>query len=370
MKTTRNAAFSTDEERWNALMHRDPGAEGAFFYGVATTAIYCLPACSSRLPKRANVRFFETAADAQRAGFRACKRCRPDSLPQTGKRHADAVVRACKLLDQADRPVALKDLAAAASLSPYYFHRLFKAMLGVTPKQYAASRRSGRLRAGLDRGGSVTQAIYDAGFGSSSRVYEQAAGLLGMTPSRFKNGAQGLAIRFAVAKAFLGSILVAATERGICAIDLGDNPEALIERLRERFPNAELRGHDSGFARWVAQVVTFIEVPRRGLRLPLDIQGTAFQQRVWKALQEIPAGSTATYAEVARRIASPRAVRAVARACASNAIAVAIPCHRVVGKDGNLSGYRWGVERKRVLLEREGSRPEAPQTLRPNSRDS
>jgi AraC family transcriptional regulator, regulatory protein of adaptative response / methylated-DNA-[protein]-cysteine methyltransferase len=357
MNTTNETPFLTNDLRWEALTRRDGRADGAFLYGVATTGVYCRPTCASRLPNRENVRFFDSRAAAERAGYRACKRCRPNA-PSAGEQHADAIRRACALMEQADPPATLDDLAAAAGLSPFHFHRLFKKTVGVTPKQYAVAARMRRLQSGLEQGETVTRAIYDAGFGSSSRVYESAAERLGMTPSRYRDGAAGLRIRFAVAPVFLGWMLVAATERGICMIEFGDTPEALTGRLRGRFPRAERCDDDPAFAAWVRQVTTFLEAPRRGLELPLDIQGTAFQQRVWKALQEIQPGRTETYAEVARRIEHPSAARAVAQACASNPIAVAIPCHRVVRSDGDLGGYRWGSERKRALLAREAAGPE------------
>jgi AraC family transcriptional regulator of adaptative response/methylated-DNA-[protein]-cysteine methyltransferase len=358
MNTTNETPFLTNDLRWEALTQRDRRADGAFLYGVATTGVYCRPTCASRLPNRENVRFFDSRAEAERAGYRACKRCRPNEA-SAGERHADAIRQACALLEQADPPATLDDLAAAAGLSPFHFHRLFKKSVGVTPKQYAVAGRMRRLQNGLEQGGSVTQAIYEAGFGSSSRVYESAAERLGMTPSRYRDGAAGLQIRFAVAPVSLGWMLVAATERGVCTIELGDTPEALVERLRARFPRAERCDDDPAFAEWVRQVTAFLEAPRRGLDLPLDIQGTAFQQRVWKALQEIQPGRTETYAGIARRIEQPSAARAVAQACASNPVAVAIPCHRVVRSGGDLGGYRWGVERKRALLEREAPQPGA-----------
>jgi AraC family transcriptional regulator of adaptative response/methylated-DNA-[protein]-cysteine methyltransferase len=354
MKHSRDATFGTDEERWNAVTQRDRQAEGEFIYAVRTTGVYCRPTCSSRRPNRENVVFFEKYEDAERAGYRACRKCRPKTAsgrPQL----PEAIIQACKLIEEAEEPPTLEELAGAVGLSPYYFHRLFKKVVGVTPKGFVAAQRVRRLQDGLLRGRRVAEAIYDAGFGSSSRCYERVGDILGMTPSKYKDGAAGLEIRFAVAKSYLGWVLVAATERGICVIDFGDRPENLRERLLARFPKAILLDDDPDFAAWVAQVLAFIEAPSRGLDLPLDIHGTAFQQRVWRALQTIPSGSTASYAEVARRIGSPTAVRAVAGACASNPIAVAIPCHRVVRSDGNLGGYRWGVERKRALAAREAA---------------
>lgn len=352
----RNGAsrFTTDAARWAAIERRDRRADGAFYYSVRTTGVYCRPSCAARPARRENVGFHATAADAERAGFRPCKRCRPE-LHDTADARVQAVERACRLIETADDMPRLDALAHAAGLSRFHFHRVFKATTGLTPKAYAAAHRARRLRAELARSGSVTEAIYDAGFNSSGRFYATAGAVLGMTPSDFRAGGAGAVIRFAVGECSLGSILVAATERGVCAIMLGDDPDVLARDLQDRFPRARLVGGDREFERLVAGVVGFVERPALGLDLPLDVRGTAFQQRVWQALRELPAGSTATYAQIAARIGAPKAVRAVARACASNAIAVAIPCHRVVRRDGALAGYRWGVERKRRLLEREAA---------------
>jgi AraC family transcriptional regulator, regulatory protein of adaptative response / methylated-DNA-[protein]-cysteine methyltransferase len=345
-------AFSSDEQRWQALLHRDQRADGAFLYAVRSTAVYCRPTCSSRLPNRENVVFFTSSSAAEEAGFRPCKRCSPREA-SAREHHVKAMIQACKLIDQSEEHPRLQNLAAAVGMSSSNFHRLFKEIVGVTPKQYAATVRMDRLRSGLTEGLSITQSIYDAGFSSVSRFYEGSRNMLGMTPSTYKNGAAGLRIHVAVADSFLGWVLVAATDRGICSIDFGDTPQSLLERLRRRFPKAELRQDDSGFGAWVSRVAAFLEAPAHGLDLPLDIQGTAFQQRVWRALQKIPPGSTKSYAEIAAQIGKPTAARAVARACASNRIAVVIPCHRAVRSDGGLGGYRWGMERKRRLLERE-----------------
>lgn len=272
------------------------------------------------------------------------------------QRHSVAVAAACRAIEAAEEPPRLEALAAGAGLSAYHFHRVFKRLTGVTPRAYAAAHRARRLREALHERATVTDAMHSAGFNSSGRFYASSQQLLGMTPRAFRDGAAGEAMRFAIGECSLGSILVAATAKGICSIALGDEPQALLHDLEARFPGATLVGADPQFEQWVATVVGFVESPRASLDLPLDIRGTAFQQRVWQALQDIPAGSTVTYAEVARRIGVPQAVRAVAGACAANAIAVAIPCHRVVRSDGGLSGYRWGVERKRALLEREGDR--------------
>jgi AraC family transcriptional regulator of adaptative response/methylated-DNA-[protein]-cysteine methyltransferase len=343
---------SSDEARWRAVERRDRTAAGAFVYSVRTTGIYCRPGCAARLPRRENVAFYDSCAEAERAGFRPCKRCRPNE-PALAEQHSAAIARACRLIEEMEEPPRLAALARAAGLSPFHFHRVFKTVTGVTPKAYADARRGKRVRAELAQSGTVTEAIYGAGFNSNGRFYAAAADLLGMTPSEFRAGGAGNVIRFAVGQCSLGAILVAATEKGVCAIELGDDPEALVRDLQDFFPKARLVGGDAAFEELVAKVVGLVEAPGQELELPLDIRGTAFQQRVWKALRAIPAGATATYSEIAKRIGRPKAVRAVAHACASNAIAIAIPCHRVVRTDGSLAGYRWGVDRKRALLTRE-----------------
>jgi AraC family transcriptional regulator of adaptative response/methylated-DNA-[protein]-cysteine methyltransferase len=354
MDTMTTMDFATDALRWEALTRRDRAAEGAFYVGVRTTGIYCRPTCASRLPRRENVRFFATPGEAERAGFRPCKRCRPQ-LPTTSDADSDAVTRACRLIEAADTPPRLQALADAVGLSRHHFHRLFKRTVGVTPKEYTMMVRQGRLQASLRENASVTRAIYDAGFGSTSRVYESASGTLGMTPGSYRNGAAGLDIRFAVARSSLGWLLVAATERGICAIELDESAESLTDCLRRRFPLARLVEDDPTFADWVARVTATVEAPGNGVDLPLDVRGTAFQRSVWRALQAIPVGTTMSYGEVARRLGQPTAARAVAAACAANSLAVAIPCHRVVRGDGDLGGYRWGTDRKRTLLDREAA---------------
>ncbi|MBI4781184.1 MAG: bifunctional DNA-binding transcriptional regulator/O6-methylguanine-DNA methyltransferase Ada [Oscillatoriophycideae cyanobacterium NC_groundwater_1537_Pr4_S-0.65um_50_18] len=344
----------TDALCWEAIKNRDRHADGAFVYAVKTTGVYCRPGCSSRLPNRDNVQFFQTCTEAAQAGFRPCKRCQPHTLsPQ--ETQVALIAKICKMIEASDISLSLSELSTAAGLSQYHFQRLFKQIVGVTPKAYEIAQRQKRVRDGLQQGSSVTQTLYDAGFCTSSHFYQGAIDMLGMVPKQYKAGAEDVEIQFAIEQSFLGWVLVAATERGICAIDLGDTPRALAAQLQSRFPNAQFREPDASFAQEVAQVIAFIETPDRGLDLPLDIQGTAFQQRVWKALQTIPAGTTMSYAEVAQQIQQPTAVRAVATACAANRLAVAIPCHRVVRSNGDVSGYRWGVERKRVLLEREKS---------------
>ena len=355
MDKKQTAPFATDDERWNAVTRRDRTADGAFFYSVRTTGVYCRPSCAARMARRENVAFYATPQAAERAGFRPCKRCRPNQAGLAGQ-HAAAVARACRTIEAAEDAPALDQLAEAAGMSRFHFHRTFKSITGVTPKAYATARRAERVRKELASSRTVTDAIYDAGYNSSGRFYEQSGEILGMTPRDFRAGGSRADIRFAVGECSLGSILVAATEKGVCAITIGDDPEALLRDLQDRFPRAELRGGDREFESTVGKVLSFVEAPGLGLDLPLDVRGTAFQQRVWQALRAIPAGSTKSYTEIARRIGAPKSVRAVAQACAANPIAVAIPCHRVVRHDGGLSGYHWGVERKRALLEREAAR--------------
>lgn len=353
-------AFADDEARWEAVVRRDRAADGAWYYAVQTTGIYCRPSCGARLARRAHVRFYTTGAEAEQAGFRPCKRCRPHET-SLATRQAAAVAAACRAIETAAVMPSLAALAQTSGLSRYHFHRVFKTVTGVTPKAYAAAQRAQRMREVLPQSATVTEAIYDAGFNSNGRFYTVAPAILGMTPNAFRTGGTGAAMRFAVGECSLGAILVAATEQGVCAILLGDDPEALVRDLQDRFPNAQLRGGEANFEHLVATVVGFVEAPACGLDLPLDIRGTAFQQRVWQALRAIPVGATASYADIAQHIGAPRAVRAVAQACAANALAVAIPCHRVVRHDGTLGGYRWGVERKRALLAREAaSGPGAP----------
>jgi AraC family transcriptional regulator, regulatory protein of adaptative response / methylated-DNA-[protein]-cysteine methyltransferase len=347
-------APARDEERWQAVKRRDLAFDGTFLFAVRTTGIYCRPSCASRAAKRENVSFFSTAAQAEKAGYRACKRCRPDQLGAPDPQ-MQAVKRACERIETAEEAPKLAELAASAGLSPYHFHRVFKALTGVTPKAYAAETRARRAADKLRTAETVTEAIYDAGFNSSSRFYENTAARLGMTPGAVRRGGAGAVIRFAVGEASLGAVLVAATDKGVCAITLGDDPEALVRDLQDRFPRAEFKGGDAEFERTIAEVVGLVEAPAQRLDLPLDIRGTAFQQKVWAALQTIPAGKTATYKEIARAIGQPTAVRAVAQACGANPLAVAIPCHRVVRSDGDLSGYRWGVERKRERIAREAA---------------
>jgi AraC family transcriptional regulator of adaptative response/methylated-DNA-[protein]-cysteine methyltransferase len=343
---------TTDDPRWARVVARDPSADGEFWYSVATTGVYCRPSCASRTANPENITLHPTLAAAQATGFRPCKRCRPDGPSQEAESLA-LVAKACRIIEQSDQPPSLSGLADAVGLSTGYFHRIFKAATGLTPKDYAAAHQAGRVRESLVQGQSVTETIYDAGFNSSGRFYEKARDMLGMTPSRYRAGGADEDIRFAVGQSSLGAILVASSAQGVVAILIGDEPEPLVRDLQDRFRKARLIGGDADYEQLVARVVGLIEAPRLGLDLPLDVRGTAFQQRVWQALRDIPPGKTASYADIAQAIGAPKAVRAVAGACAANNLAVAIPCHRVVKADGALSGYRWGVQRKQRLIDLE-----------------
>jgi AraC family transcriptional regulator of adaptative response/methylated-DNA-[protein]-cysteine methyltransferase len=349
------AAQTVSDPRWGAVVTRDARADGTFFYSVKTTGVYCRPSCGARTARPENVAFHATAADAEQAGFRPCKRCRPDQPPRA-QQNAAIVADLCRYIESAETPPTLEALASRAGLSVFHVHRVFKEVTGVTPRAYAAAHRAKRMQDELAGDASVTDAIFGAGFNSSSRFYEKAGELLGMTPTEWRAGGADTEIRFAIGQCSLGAILVARSARGLCAISLGDDPDVLARELQDRFPRATLIGDDPAFAKLVARVVGFIEAPGVGLDLPLDVRGTAFQQRVWQALRAIPAGETTSYADIAAKIGAPKAVRAVAQACGANTLAVAIPCHRVVRQDGALSGYRWGVQRKRALLEREAKR--------------
>ena len=350
---SRELALATERDpRWASVANRSADADGSFFYSVKTTGVYCRPSCAARQARPENVRFHATRREAEVAGFRPCKRCKPHQ-PSIYEQHATKVTEVCRLIEAASSVPPLEQLAARAGMSPFHFHRVFKALTGVTPRKYAAGQRGERMRQELGRAGTITSAIYESGYNSNGQFYGESRQVLGMTPTIYRTGGVNADIRFAVGECSLGAILVAQSEIGVCAILLGDDPDALARDLQDRFPRATLIGGDVEFERLVSQVVGFVEAPGLSLDLPLDVRGTAFQQRVWQALSEIPAGSTASYTEIAARIGAPKSVRAVARACAANPLAVAIPCHRVVRNDGGLSGYRWGVERKRTLLQRE-----------------
>jgi AraC family transcriptional regulator of adaptative response/methylated-DNA-[protein]-cysteine methyltransferase len=340
------------EECWTALEKRDASADGKFFYGVRTTGVYCRPGCTSRLPLRKNTMFFDTPVEAEAAGLRPCKRCRPTD-GSSASRHIAAIEKACALLEKSETVPSLAELADAAGVSPFHFHRVFKQITGATPRDYARTHRLGRLAEKLDSGEPVTESIYASGFGASSRAYDAAPAGLGMTPGARRRGGAGHTIRFATVETPLGWALVAATQRGICMTALAGDCDSLVTALRQRFPAAAVIADDAGLKDWADRIVHFITAPDRNLDLPLDIQGTAFQARVWRALQKIPFGKTASYTEIAAALGQPKAVRAVAQACAANKLALLVPCHRVIRSDGDLGGYRWGVERKRALLAKE-----------------
>jgi AraC family transcriptional regulator, regulatory protein of adaptative response / methylated-DNA-[protein]-cysteine methyltransferase len=347
-------SYPTDDAKWQAVRKKDAHADGCFVFSVSTTGVYCRPSCASRQALRKNVAFHASAAKAEEAGFRPCKRCRPEGPTLAAERSA-AMARACRLIEESENAPTLDVLAKSAGMSRYHFHRVFKEVTGVTPKTYAQAQQARRIRDELPKRRSVTDAIYGAGFNSAGRFYATSSRMLGMKPDHFRQGGVGETIRFSVGKCSLGLILVAASDKGVCAITLSDDPELLQRDLRRRFPNAELVGGNRAFEKTVAAVVHFVEAPRLGLDLPFDIRGTAFQQRVWQALQKIPLGSTTSYAEIARSLGLPKGARAVAGACAANSLAVVIPCHRVIRGDGTLSGYHWGVDRKRALLKRESA---------------
>ena len=345
-----------EDPRWASVRARDTSADGRFYYSVETTGVYCRPSCAARPARPENVRFHETREQAERAGYRACKRCRPHDAGDAD-RGAERVATMCRLIETSETAPTLDVLARHVGLSSFHAHRMFKAVTGLTPRGYAVARRRERVQAELAAPTTVTQAIYDAGYSSSGRFYGESRALLGMTPTELKAGGSTLSVRFAVGVCTLGSVLVAATDRGVCAVLLGEDPEELTHDLERRFPNADLVGGDASFELLVARVIGHLDggTDEAEPRLPLDIRGTAFQQRVWTALGRIPLGTTISYTELAAAIGSPKSVRAVASACAANAHAVLIPCHRVVRTDGSLSGYRWGLERKRALLDRERS---------------
>lgn len=356
------AWITLNDPRWGQVQSRDASADGIFYYAVSTTGVYCKPSCGARQPKPEHVAFYADCAEAEQAGYRACLRCKPGQ-PSLTESQSELIAESCRLIETAEANLKLADLATKAGLSTFHFHRIFKSVTGLTPKAYSAAHRAKKIRNELTRNKSelnktsVTDAIYKAGYSANSRFYEQSTQILGMTASNYKAGGVNTTIKFALGECLLGNnsctILVASSQRGVCAIFLGDDAAQLLKDLQDAFPRANLIGADSDYEKLIAQVVGLIETPAFGILLPLDIQGTAFQQRVWQALTEIPVGGTTTYSDIAERIGAPKAVRAVASACASNKLAVAIPCHRVVRMDGSLSGYRWGVKRKLDLLDLE-----------------
>src|SRR5579863_5650249 len=334
---------------WDAVNARDRAMDGVFFYAVMSTGIYCRPSCPSKRPRRENVVFFRAREAAETAGFRPCKRCKPDLSDQRNP-NAQIVEKVCRYIDtHPDEPVTLETLGRVLGISPFYLQRTFKALTGITPRAYADSRRLQVLKAGLRDGHSVTRSLYDAGYGSSSRLYEGASSKLGMTPARYGKQGSGVAIRYTIAGTPIGRMLLAATNKGVCSVQFGESEGALESELRREYPRAEITRSDKALARWVRAIQGRIR-GENAKALPLDIQATAFQRLVWEQLRRIPYGDTRSYGEIARRIGRPKAARAVARACATNPVAVAIPCHRVVRENGDAGGYRWGMRRKRNLL--------------------
>ena len=349
------ALMSNDDPRWAAVLARDAGQDGSFFYAVRSTGVYCRPSCPSRRPRKENVQFFLTPEQAERAGFRACLRCRPLTVG-AGDARVRFVEKICRFIEERlEEPVRLGDLAREFGMSTFHLQRTFKSVLGISPRQYAETSRMKSLKNGLQTGRSVTEAMHEAGYGSTSRLYEKTDGQLGMTPSLYRLGADKLTIRYATVNSPIGRMLIAATDKGICSIAFGESEGGLLKDLRAEYPKAQFKRAEAVLHRWIGALLRQMFGEPQKTALPLDIQATAFQRRVWQHLQSIPFGSTKSYSEVARDIGEPNATRAVARACASNPVAIAIPCHRVVRSDGSLGGYRWGLERKKRLLEREAS---------------
>lgn len=336
------------DPRWQAVLKRDASQDKAFVYAVTSTGVFCRPSCPSRKPVRERVRFFDNAAQAASAGFRACMRCKPTEDASTKMQEV------CRYLEEnLEEPVRLETLARRFGMSPWHLQRSFKRAIGVSPREYAESCRMGRLKKSLQAGSSVTDAVYEAGFGSPSRVYERTASHLGMTPGRYQRGGEGMVIGHMTVQSPVGKLLVAATDKGICSITVGDSEPKLIEALRKEYPGAKLQRSTAILQRWVSALLEQMQSGERTDELPLDIRATAFQKLVWKHLQQIPYGQTKTYGEIAKEIGQPTATRAVARACATNPVAIAIPCHRVVQTGGGMGGYRWGVEKKAKLLQME-----------------
>jgi AraC family transcriptional regulator, regulatory protein of adaptative response / methylated-DNA-[protein]-cysteine methyltransferase len=345
-------ALSSEDQRWDAVLARDSAHDGEFVFAVSSTGVYCRPSCAARRPRRENVAFFSHPEQAEKAGFRACLRCRPRSV--SGNPQSDWAKEVCRYIEQhLDEPVTLERLGKVFRQSSFHLQRRFKAALGITPREYGDSCRLRLLKRNLQAGDNVTRAMYDAGYGSSSRLYEKTASQLGMTPDKYRRGAIAATVRYAIADSPLGRMLVAATDKGVCAIQFARSDGELIEGLKREFPFAVRKPDQGGLQAWVETLLSTMTGHEPNAALPLDIRATAFQRRVWTYLQSIPFGTTRSYGQVAKAIGQPSASRAVARACATNPVAVAIPCHRVVREDGSISGYRWGVERKKALLEME-----------------
>jgi AraC family transcriptional regulator, regulatory protein of adaptative response / methylated-DNA-[protein]-cysteine methyltransferase len=337
------------ETQWRQVMERDARQDGRFVFAVRTTGVYCRPSCPSRRPRRDSVEFFAGPQQAERAGYRACLRCKPTEISAQVR----AVTLARQLLDQADGTLTLADLSKRVGVSPFHLQRLFKRATGLSPREYQSARRMQQVKHGLRKGDDVTTAIYDAGFGSPSRLYEKASQQLGMTPGVYRRAGAGMTIHYAIVTSPLGRLLVAATRRGLCAVRFGENATDLERELREEFRAAEILRDDNALRPYVEPLLSRLRGERITVDLPLDVRATAFQKKVWDALREIPAGEIRSYSDVARTIGDPKAVRAVASACANNPVALAVPCHRVVRSDGELAGYRWGIDRKQKLLEQE-----------------
>lgn len=353
-----NMATTVENKWWNAVLARDSGHDGEFFFAVTSTGVYCRPSCPAKRPRRENVAFFRRQEDAEKAGFRACLRCRPKSASRNPQ--ADAVKKICRYIERhLDEPITLEHLGSAFGMSPFHLQRTFKKAVGITPRTYADSCRMKLLKQNLQTGKSVTHSLYDAGYSSSSRLYERTASQLGMTPDKYRRGAIAAAIRYTFTNSPLGRMLVAATEKGICAIQFADTDEELTEGLKREFPFAVRKRDDESMQSWTRALLGQMKGHKLNASLPLDIQATAFQRRVWTHLQSLPFGTTQSYAKVAKEIGQPTAARAVARACATNPVAVAIPCHRVVRKDGDMGGYRWGIQRKESLLQLERQKAES-----------
>jgi AraC family transcriptional regulator of adaptative response/methylated-DNA-[protein]-cysteine methyltransferase len=361
-----NMATTGENKWWNAVLARDSGHDGEFFFAVTSTGVYCRPSCPAKRPRRENVAFFRRPEDAEKAGFRACLRCRPKSASRNPQ--ADAVKKICRYIEQhLDEPITLEHLGSAFGMSPFHLQRTFKKAVGITPRAYADSCRMKLLKQNLQTGKSVTHSLYDAGYSSSSRLYERTASQLGMTPDKYRRGAVAAAIRYTFSDSPLGRMLVAATDKGICAIQFADTDEELTEGLKREFPFAVRKRDDESMQSWTKTLLGQMEGHKLNASLPLDIQATAFQRRVWTHLQSLPFGTTQSYAKVAKEIGQPTAARAVARACATNPVAVAIPCHRVVREDGGMGGYRWGIQRKESLLQLERQKAESG-TSQPDAR--
>src|SRR6059058_3794677 len=340
---------ASEVRQWEAVMSRDPNQDGRFVFAVSSTGVYCRPSCPSRRPRRENVTFFRKPDGAEKAGYRACLRCRPRAIG--GNAQMGMVKAVCRYIEQhLDEPVTLARLGEAFRQSPFHLQRTFKAVLGISPRAYADSCRVNQLKRNLQAGHSVTRAMYDAGYGSSSRLYERTASQLGMTPDKYRRGAIAATIRYACTDSPLGRMLIAATDKGICSIQFGRSDSELLEGLRREFPFAARKEDEGGLHSWASALLKHMAGKNLDASLPLDIRATAFQRQVWTYLQSIPFGQTKSYSEVAQAIGRPSACRAVARACATNPVAVEIPCHRVVREDGTMGGYRWGLERKKALL--------------------